>query len=325
MTKKKTSVRIAEFAFVLSAIALTATGVKFLMDNYDEMPLYAGDGLSSVSDSSNSAGDLLSQIAEEKDDGFTDIDVDNSTLGMGDLILVNKDHAFTSWDKIELLNIFEYENKSDSYSLKDRNVVACKVFVDALNTMLSEFYGVSGIDDIMLKSAYRTYEHQQELYGDGAEGNLVAPPGNSEHHTGLAVDFSLFKGSYMEDFTGEGEYAWIMNNCHKYGLINRYTVEKRDITKYDAETWHFRYVGVPHSYIMKEKNMCLEEYIEFIKGFSNLEPCSFDVSDTEKYIIYYVAADASATSTKVPVPDDITDYTVSGNNVDGFIVTVKMP
>ena len=29
-----------------------------------------------------------------------------------------------------------------------------------------------------------------------------------------------------------------------------------------AEAWHFRYVGTEHSLIMRDENLCLEEYIE---------------------------------------------------------------
>ena len=37
---------------------------------------------------------------------------------------------------------------------------------------------------------------------------------------------------------------------------------KEDITGFVAEAWHFRYVGTEHSLIMRDENLCLEEYTE---------------------------------------------------------------
>ena len=51
-------------------------------------------------------------------------------------------------------------------------------------------------------------------------------------------------------------------HCWEYGFILRYTEEKEAITGFIAEAWHFRYVGVEHSLIMRDENLCLEEYIE---------------------------------------------------------------
>ena len=36
---------------------------------------------------------------------------------------------------------------------------------------------------------------------------------------------------------------------------------KEDITGYIAECWHIRYVGLPHSIDMRDRNLCLEEYL----------------------------------------------------------------
>ena len=41
--------------------------------------------------------------------------------------------------------------------------------------------------------------------------------------------------------------------------------EKRDITKVNYEPWHWRYVGVEHAKEINKLDMCLEEYIEYIK------------------------------------------------------------
>lgn len=45
----------------------------------------------------------------------------------------------------------------------------------------------------------------------------------------------------------------------------RYRKDKEDITKVDYEPWHWRYVGVENAKKINELDMCLEEYIEYLK------------------------------------------------------------
>ena len=47
---------------------------------------------------------------------------------------------------------------------------------------------------------------------------------------------------------------------HKYGFILRYPKDKKDITGYKFEPWHYRYVGTDISYDLKDGNTTLEEY-----------------------------------------------------------------
>ena len=84
---------------------------------------------------------------------------------------------------------------------------------------------------------------------------------------------------------------------------------------------------------MEERDLCLEEYIDFLKSYTyegtrllyNTDAGAsvpLEAGDTfEKGIlIYYVPVQEGETKCKVPA--DCT-YTVSGNNVDGFIVTAE--
>ena len=72
---------------------------------------------------------------------------------------------------------------------------------------------------------------------------------------------------------------------------------------------------------MKQNNLCLEEYIDTLKAHTKEKPIEV-TADKKLYQIYYVPA-SSTGDTEVPVPSNKT-HTVSGNNVDGFIVTVSM-
>ena len=66
-----------------------------------------------------------------------------------------------------------------------------------------------------------------------------ARPGHSEHQTGLAFDLNTIDDSFAN--TAEGK--WINDNCYRYGLILRYPKGKEEITGYQYESWHLRYVG----------------------------------------------------------------------------------
>jgi len=90
-----------------------------------------------------------------------------------------------------------------------------------------------------------------------ATRQTVADPGSSEHHTGLAFDITV-PGTI---FKGTREQIWLHKNCWDYGFVIRYQEDKEAITGYLAECWHIRYVGLPHSTDMRDRNLCLEEYL----------------------------------------------------------------
>ncbi|MBP3269014.1 MAG: D-alanyl-D-alanine carboxypeptidase family protein, partial [Ruminococcus sp.] len=119
-----------------------------------------------------------------------------------------------------------------------------------------------------------------------------------------------------------GDYAWINENCYKYGFIERYKEDKTELTQIQPEPWHFRYVGLPHAYYITKNNLCMEEYIsmlsQYVYGEHHLE---FTDENGNGYEVYYVPADMGADNTNIPVPAG-KKYDISGNNIDGFIVTL---
>ncbi len=137
---------------------------------------------------------------------------------------------------------------------------------------LKEFLKTKNID-IEIDSAYRSIERQQELYNEFCEkygkeyaDSVVAPPGTSEHHTGLAIDLSMKnENGYIEENTDYELYHQTYNEIHKnlkeFGFILRYPKGKEHITKYPYEPWHIRYVGDFVSKIIAENNYTLEEYL----------------------------------------------------------------
>ena len=122
--------------------------------------------------------------------------------------------------------------------------------------------------DIM--SGYRTYEYQDNLYNKSLQEKgyadtfrSIAKPGCSEHQTGLAIDICIYHDGkcYIEhEIENTAELSWLKNNCAQYGFILRYPKEKEDITGYNYEPWHYRFVGVELATKLYEEDITLEEY-----------------------------------------------------------------
>lgn len=270
-------------------------------------------------------GGSESEAATEPKTVYENVSVSNEDVHAGDLILVNTDTAYVEENPTEIVSI--YDHKTDNYHVSGTETSLRQPALDALNQMLDAFYVATGHQDMIVISGYRTTQQQQELYdADLAEtgeqtSTRVALPGHSEHESGYALDFSLYTDGVQYDYDGTGEYAWINENCAHYGYVLRYAEDKQETTGIQAEPWHYRYVGQPHATYMMENNVCLEEYLTLLKNYTADEPLSITNWDGEIYQLYYVAADTSTDSTYVMVPPDA-KYTISGNNSDGFIVTV---
>ena len=84
-----------------------------------------------------------------------------------------------------------------------------------------------------------------------------ARPGHSEHETGLAYDIGEIDNNYGETPAG----TWLAQHAHEFGFIIRYPKGKEDITKYQYEPWHVRYVGTEHAAKIYEQDLTLEEYL----------------------------------------------------------------
>ncbi|MBU3804871.1 MAG: M15 family metallopeptidase [Candidatus Cellulosilyticum pullistercoris] len=248
-------------------------------------------------------------------------------LFRGNLQLINGSHACLFREMDQLVDV--KANKNKSYKLMETNMKLNKDMVGALNAMMKDFEKATGKHDMILTSGYRTLADQGEvlqekikLWGEKEALEWAMLPGYSEHHSGYAVDMSIYtdEGKYVK-YKGQDDYAWINQNCYKYGLIRRYTEEKKEITGVSDEQWHYRYIGVPHAYIVTKKNFCLEEYMDYLKQFTFGSTHLVVDCDAGKYEIYFVPSEGRETS--VPVPSDKA-YTISGNNEDGFIVTVTL-
>lgn len=188
----------------------------------------------------------------------------------GTLILVNP------WNYIPEDYTLELETVQGKYKMDIKAAESARNLVAAAKE--------AGFN-MQLCSAYRTVEKSAELYqrkvnqyiGYGYSetdakveaAKWVAPPGTSEHHTGLAMDLvSSDYWNYYSDLEHDYEkfdsFKWMYEHCAEFGFILRYPKDKQDITGITYEPWHYRYVGVEAAKYIMENGLCLEEYLEII-------------------------------------------------------------
>lgn len=185
----------------------------------------------------------------------------------GLFLLVNQDpenHLDPSYKAEDLEPIKYYAADRNKYT-RFMRAEAAEAFHRLVETAAEE-----GID-IVMTTAYRSYEFQQILWdnyvaqkGEEEANKTSARPGESEHQTGLAVDLSTSEIDYRNssDFADTAAGRWVAENAHKFGFILRFPEDKTDITGYSYEPWHIRYVGLTAAADIYEENLTLEEYLE---------------------------------------------------------------
>lgn len=123
---------------------------------------------------------------------------------------------------------------------------------------------------LMVNSSYREYKKQDQVYnnyrvnhGEAYADKIAARPGFSEHQTGLALDIFEIKNSQQATFKDTEAYKWLKDNSYKYGFILRYPEGKENITGYNFESWHYRYVGVDLAKKIYNSNLTFDEYYAY--------------------------------------------------------------
>lgn len=280
---------------------------------------YANSSAPAAQDSENSVSLIRVPL------GYELRQMTEAELHEGNLILVNKSYEYVFPDDLQLTDMYDLAMQSGGYSVSGIDVRMQPEAAQAMDAMLTDFYYATGLDSLYIMCSYRSREESQELFDASvAENGLehaqmyVMLPGFSEHHSALAADLGIIleDGSYM-NFVNEGSYSWIKEHCAEYGFILRYPEDKVDITEIGYESWHFRYLGVPNATAVSATGLCYEEYIDFIKNY-RAEGDHYAVTTADgSYEIYY------APGLQIAVPSD-RPYEISGNNVDGFIITVSV-
>ena len=278
---------------------------------------------------------LVCMVAEKLNEGVSDLPPQNdqqqtqqqpgvsyvsvtqvkSAVHTGELLIVNSQNQYqfpTTSTGLKTIadNRVKFEGVSNTYMVINTAWKLHTAALDALNDMMYKYYELSTDGSVSVSSAYRSYEDQSNL------SSSTTAAGYSDHHTGLCV--ALMANAGKSDLEAD---HWIYQNCYKYGFVVRYPEAKSEITGVRDYGYCFRYVGVAHATYMYNNNLCLEEYVELLKTtYTGDTHLTVSGADGNRYEIYYVPA-ATTELTTLQVPKNY-KYTISGDNIGGFIVTV---
>ena len=187
------------------------------------------------------------------------VDVKEADLSKGILVNINKYYQFPEGYSPD--DLVQIDAKYGLQSYLRREAYAAYEEMDAAAT-------ADGMR-LLIVSAYRSYDKQVSLYNsyvanDGVEAadTYSARPGHSDHQTGLVVDV-LSPTTDFSDFYQSPEAKWLAENAHKYGFIMRYPEGKDDVTGYEYEAWHFRYIGRETAAKVYESGLTYDEYYAY--------------------------------------------------------------
>ena len=271
-------------------------------------------------------GIIIAEVAYKfgADVKYSTISVSSSDVKKGDLLIVNKanplDTSVASSVNTKLENVYRYnsELKKDNldlvihYSYRDTGAIALlPEVIEAFNKMTTDLYNETGCDDVLLAYGHLTpKENTLEI--------------DYPHQLGTTVDVKLsVDGETMRLSKNATVYTWLLKNSHKYGFVNSDPNETVHGSDEIVPSTQFRYIGIPHAtYIAESETISnFEQYVAELRNTYNAPSKALIVeSGSEVYSIYYVAA-TDGDTVSIEIPENY-EYTVSGDNSNGFIVTV---
>ena len=262
---------------------------------------------------------------------------DRAELLVGGMMLVNP------WHKLPA--DFPTEGTASVYTASGKQVKASnadvKLFqpaIDALKLAMQDA-ATAGIKELFVDEGYRTNEYQAELFDnkrksleDKYSGDTlieqtklqVNEPGTSEYQSGFAFRMGLYPNPNKLYFQDSDQGKWFIDNCWKYGFIFRFPtrdypnsswIDKSYKTGVSIKLNLYRWVGVPHAAVMKQLDLCLEEYVEYLIQHPHLAVYE---NGTLKYEIFRKPAGDEAT-VNIDVPMAASNWQPSLDNMGGVI------
>lgn len=202
---------------------------------------------------------MLLSLSQQTLDAY----VDQMNLG-GNLILINREFMLSEDYVPDDLVRPDVNCLYSNIKMRAEAAEALKMMFDDAKEEGYRLVAVSG---------YRSYGQQTNIFnrkvksvGREKARLVVADPGASEHQLGLAMDLGSRENTSLSSSFGATEAGkWVNAHCYEYGFIIRYKEEWTDITGYDFEPWHVRYVGREHAIRIRDLDIPLEYYVQTLR------------------------------------------------------------
>ena len=175
------------------------------------------------------------------------------------LILVNRDYPLQKEFSGELTEL-RHGAAVDSRIYPDLQAMFDEMRADGLSPRVVEGYRTRDDQQEKLDSKIREYMGYGKSREEAREMALQweAEPGTCEHELGICVDVS---SENEDNESANAVWAWMDENCSRYGFIKRYPRSKMAVTGVRGEQWHYRYVGEEAAREITERGITLEEYL----------------------------------------------------------------
>ncbi len=193
------------------------------------------------------------------------------------LILVNKTHPIPDDYEVELKSIGS-GHQIDARAYDDFRAMIQASKADGVYIYVASSYRDRDKQISLYEKKTDSYLRQGYSLEDAKEkaGQVVAVPGTSEHHLGLALDMVSSEYRRLDEKQENTRgFQWLKAHSWEYGFILRYPNGSTDITGIIYEPWHFRYVGKEAAKEIYEQGVTLEEYLG-AKPVSEGEAVTYD-------------------------------------------------
>ena len=241
-------------------------------------------------------------------------------IAKGSLVLIDSSHQFILANKLtraEMAGLssatlksrygFSVVDSSKFFKRKINQFLDIDANTEFVN-MMNAFAYATGLTDVQLRNAY--YYDSSETVCYNVSGLHVDLEVLSDKDGKLyPLNHSKMRASY---------YDWFIENSWKFGFIH--VGEGKSSTGEDIYST-FRYVGIVHATYIHNNNMSLENYLNFLKDHDVNKALTITDPWGVSWIVYYVKATGQTTSITVYGSEQC--YRISGNNDDGFIVTIN--
>lgn len=180
------------------------------------------------------------------------------------LLLINKQHPIPEDYTFELGTI-KGSMKCDIRIIDDLLAMLQGAKADGINLVICSPYRDLNRQQVLFNRKIKAYMGKGMSYMDAykVSSQAVTVPGASEHQIGLALDIVCDSYSSLNEGFGDTQAGkWLAEHSCEYGFTLRYPKGKEYITSIEYEPWHFRYVGKEAATMMKEKGICLEEFVD---------------------------------------------------------------
>jgi LAS superfamily LD-carboxypeptidase LdcB len=262
---------------------------------------------------------------------------DRASLLVGGMMLVNPWHALPA--------DFPVEGTGSVYTKSDKKVKASNVDVklfqpaiDALKLAMQDA-ATAGIKELFVDEGYRTNEYQKELFDnkmksleDQFSGDVlyeqtrskVNEPGTSEYQSGFSFTMGIYPNPNKLRFQDSDQGKWFIDNCWKYGFIFRFPARDYPNSSWIDKSYKtgvtitlnlYRWVGAPHATVMKQLDLCMEEYVEYLIQHPHIAVYE---NGTLKYEIFRKQVGNEAT-VNIDVPLAASYHLASLDNMGGVV------